>query len=165
MAPRPRKPPDEESEDFPPTWRRLPYWMRRSEHHPMVQSQPDEIINGTNAVINALRELRSPSPNVGGFSRFSSRATTPNNAVPGPSSQYPVYSYPPPPPPPLHYPPPLYLPPPSHPPPPVINLPCPPLIGGSQGQKGKCRSPFVTPTYCRYRNHRNISCSYRVPSS
>jgi len=68
----------------------------------MVQPQPDEIINGTNAIINALRELRSPSPNAGGFSRFSSRATTLNNAVPGPSSQYPVYSYPPPPPPPPH---------------------------------------------------------------
>ena len=102
MAPRPRKPPDEESEDFPPTWERVPHWLRCSERHPMVQSQPDEIINGTNVIINALRELRSPSPNAGIFSRFSSRATTLNNAVPGPSFQYPVYSYPPLPPQPSH---------------------------------------------------------------
>lgn len=112
----------------------------------MVQSQPDKIINGTNAVINALCELRSPSLNAGGFSRFSSQATTLNNAILGPSSQYPVYSYPLPPPPPSHCPPPLYLPPPLRSPPPIINLPCPPSIGGSRGQKGKCRSPLAMVT-------------------
>ena len=37
MAPRPRKPPDEESEYFLPTWERVPYWLRCSERHPMVQ--------------------------------------------------------------------------------------------------------------------------------
>ena len=91
----PPKPPDGESNKVPGL--RLPYWLRLSEHHPRVQSRPNEIIDGTNEVIRNLRRLQSPSPDTRGFSRFSSRPSTPGPSMPHPPSQHQVPLHPPPP--------------------------------------------------------------------
>ena len=151
----PRNPPNKSA--YPPRGERVDYWTRRSERHPRVQSQPDEIVNGTNSIINALRRVRSPSPpSTTGFSRFSSRAATPDYAVPGPSSQHPAYSYPPPP---VFHPPPGFIhpayqhvpwhaPPPQSSHPPVHNPLSPPSGDGSQDCQGRCGSLFVTQVNC-----------------
>lgn len=98
----PNKPPDKDSKGLPRApGKRLPFWLRQSDSHPMVQSQPDEIVKGTHAFMENIRRLCSPSPPAGGqeFSRFSSQAATPDAMAHGTPSRYPVYSYPPPPPP------------------------------------------------------------------
>ena len=143
--PPPRNPPDKSA--YPPRGERIDFWTRRSERHPRVQSQPDEIVNGTNSIVNALHRVCSPSPvNATGFSRFSSHAATPDYMVPGPSSQHPVFSYPPPP---LPFHPlsgfthPAYQHIPWHASPPqphplVRDPPSPPSDGGSQDHRGGC---------------------------
>lgn len=121
----PRQPPDQNRKGSP-RGRRYRYWVRRSDEHPMVQSYPNEIVDGMAALINSLKDLRSPSPRAREFSRFSSQPATPDAMAhgqahgqssqqpgysysfppapfpamtPGQSSQQPMYSYPPPPPP------------------------------------------------------------------
>lgn len=147
----PRKPPKKNSERtrWVP-WDCYKYWVRESDRHPMVQSEPDEIVNGTHAFWARLRQNCSPSPDASEFSWFSSRPATPDTMAPGPPSQHPVYSYPPPPPPPYH-PPQALTPsvrqPAPHPclsqfPPPANNPPPPPSSGSSQGQQGECGYPY-----------------------
>ena len=93
----PRKPPDGEPNKFP--GKRYPYWVRRSDHHPRVESRPGEIIDGTNAIIQNLRSLRSPSPDAREFSRFLLRPCTPHTSMSGSTSQRRIPTYPPSPPP------------------------------------------------------------------
>lgn len=92
----PREPANEESEGSS-RWKRLPYWLRQSDEHPMVQTHPGQIVEGMGSLIKSLRDIRSPSPSVGEFSRFSSQPATPDAAAHGQSSQQPAYLYPPPP--------------------------------------------------------------------
>jgi hypothetical protein len=102
-----KKPPKKQSNGFPSTWKRAPFWLRCSDQHPMVQSYPGEIVEKTNHTFEVLRNLRSPSPDERGFSRFSSRPASPDTqvVVPGSSSQFPPYFFPPPQPPHFHLPP------------------------------------------------------------
>jgi len=161
----PPNPPDKGSGDFPPvTGKRFPFWLRKSQNHPMVQSRPNEIVDETERIISALCELRTPSPDAGEFSQFSSRAATTEGTVPRPPARRPVYTYPPPPPPrllppppppPPPQPPPLPAPtppayrrvpraPPPQKPPPIISLPAPLLSGNSRGHQGGYTPIFVT---------------------
>ena len=73
--------------------------MRRSDNHPRVQSRPNQIIDETRAFIQNLRRLRSQSPDMRGFSRFSSRPSTPGTSTPHPPFQHPTSLHPPAPPP------------------------------------------------------------------
>lgn len=107
---------------------RYPFWACRSDNHPRVQSRPGEITDGMNTLIADLRRLRSPSPDMGEFSRFSSRPSTPpDTSTQHPPSQHPFLSYPPPLPPTAYQ----HLPPPPPPLFPVYSHPPPPhLISG-----------------------------------
>lgn len=94
MAP-PHQPPAEGgSQRLPPSWKRARYWLRESDQHPMVQSQADEIVYGTNALLDSFCEHRSPSPIMREFSRFSSQPVTPDATTHGQSSRQAMRSHP-----------------------------------------------------------------------
>ena len=77
--------------------KRLLFWFRQSDRHLVVDSRPSA--DGMIAIDDALRRVRSRSPDTERFSRFSSRPATPDVAERNVSSQHQIYSFPPPPPP------------------------------------------------------------------
>lgn len=137
----PPRNPDRNPEDSRVPGKRFPFWLRQSDHHPMVESQPGEIIRGMPAFVESLRRVCSPSPNPGEFSRFSLWPATPDTAVHSAPYQHPMYSYPPPPP--LPRPLPAFTPPTRRRAPHTSLQVPPPSSGSSRDQRGKYKVCFT----------------------